>query len=175
MGYTGGQKSNPTYNSLGDHTETVDLEYDPEVTTYEELLEIFWSNHNPLQNHSRQYMCAVFYHNKEQKELAEKTLKYMQQGHSKPIVTQILEASTFYEAEIYHQKYLLQKHPALCESLGFEGTKLIQSHVATRLNGYVGGYGNTADFEKEWPQWGITVDIAKYIRPFLRLTIACDC
>ena len=58
MGYAGGTKDKPSYYSLGDHTETVDLDYDPEVTDYDKLLKMFWNNHNPTINCSRQYMSG---------------------------------------------------------------------------------------------------------------------
>ena len=58
VGYAGGTKDKPSYYSLGDHTETVDLDYDPEVTDYDKLLKMFWNNHNPTINCSRQYMSG---------------------------------------------------------------------------------------------------------------------
>ena len=72
MGYAGGKKSNPTYHDLGDHTETLQIDFDPDVITYDELLEIFWASHNPgRKSWSRQYMAAVFYHNHKQKKAIE--------------------------------------------------------------------------------------------------------
>lgn len=65
----------------------------------------------------------------------------------------------------YHQKYLLQRHPHLAAALDVDpGEDLIQSHVAARINGYIGGYGSVADFDKEWKTWGITENMAEYIR-----------
>jgi len=75
VGYTGGDKPNPTYHNIGDHAESVDIDYDPEVTDYENLLDIFWKNHNPTSFYSRQYMSAIFYHDAAQKEAAELSLK----------------------------------------------------------------------------------------------------
>merc|ERR1712026_93144 len=73
VGYAGGSKVNPSYYSLGDHTETVDLDYDPNVTDYAELLNIFWNNHDPCTKQKRQYMSAIFYHDEEQKRLLRKS------------------------------------------------------------------------------------------------------
>ena len=71
VGYAGGRLKAPTYTHIGDHTETVQVDYDPAQITYAELLEVFWQGHNPRSRpYSRQYMAAVFYHNQEQKELA---------------------------------------------------------------------------------------------------------
>ena len=83
----------------GDHTETVDIHYDPTLTSYRELLKMFWVNHDSTACHSRQYMSAIFYHNEEQKQLAEETKKEHQKTLGKPIVTRIAKAGTFYEAE----------------------------------------------------------------------------
>lgn len=69
----------------------------------------------------------------------------------------------------YHQKYLLQRHPALTNALDVEpGEELIKNHVAARINGYVGGFGTMAGFDKEWKAWGITEEMAEYIRDQIR-------
>lgn len=82
-----------------DHTETVDIEYDPNVTSYEKLLSIFWSSHDSTSCHARQYMSAVFYHDDTQKKLAEQTKAVQQKKKMRQIVTKILPAQTFYNAE----------------------------------------------------------------------------
>ena len=83
----------------GDHTETLELEYDPNCTTYKDLLKIFWKNHNPTAVHKAQYMSAIFYHNEDQKQLAEETREEHQKIVKRKIVTKILPANTFYVAE----------------------------------------------------------------------------
>ena len=99
VGYAGGTKVNPSYYSLGDHTETVDVDYDPSVTNYAELLKLFWNNHDPCTRQKRQYMSAIFYHDEEQKALAEQTMEEQKSKKSKAIATQILPATEFYVAE----------------------------------------------------------------------------
>jgi len=164
VGYAGGTKVNPTYYSMGDHTETVDVDYDPSVTNYSELLKIFWNNHDPCTKQKRQYMSGIFYHDEEQKELAFKTLDEMKAKRNKPIATEIAEAKEFYDAEDYHQKYMLQHHPWLLESLDINpGDDLIQSHVAARLNGYIGGYGSVKDFNIEAPNLGLNEKMTDYV------------
>ena len=79
----------------GDHTETIDIDYNPEETDYDTLLDIFWKNHNPTSFYSRQYMSAIFYHDEAQKEAAEQSLA----SQRRKVTTQILEAETFYNAE----------------------------------------------------------------------------
>lgn len=85
--------------SRGDHTETVDLEFDPSVVSYEELLNNFWKSHNPCSQRGTQYMSAIFYHSTKQKMLAEQTREEQQKNHVSPIVTQIVQAGPFYNAE----------------------------------------------------------------------------
>ena len=87
-----------SYHS-GDHTETMQVEYDPQQTNYTELLHLFWNNHDPTARNSPQYMSAIFYHDDEQKQLAEETMSEHQAKVSRPITTKILSAETFYNAE----------------------------------------------------------------------------
>jgi len=149
---------------MGDHTETVDVDYDPSQTNYAELLKIFWNNHDPCTRNKRQYMSAIFYHDDEQKELALKTKDEMTKQKNRPITTEIAPAKEFTDAEDYHQKYLLQHHPWLLESLDIHpGDNLIKSHVAARLNGYIGGYGNIKDFNIEAPQLGLNEKMVEYV------------
>jgi len=71
VGYAGGEKINPTYHDLENHSETIQIDYDPEKITYQQLLQIFWDNHNcKLKSFSRQYMSIVFYHNLKQRDAA---------------------------------------------------------------------------------------------------------
>ncbi|CAG2176663.1 unnamed protein product [Oppiella nova] len=163
VGYTGGTTPNPTYHKLGDHTETIDIQYDPNVTTYEKILGMFWDNHSPTQCHKRQYMSAIFYHNPHQKQLAEESMKEMQKKYAKPIQTLILPSEVFYEAEDYHQKFMLRKHQNLVNSLGLSDKQLIGSHIAGRLNGYLGHFGTFEAFNKEVDVWGITSHQKDYV------------
>jgi len=115
VGFMGGTTENPTYDEVctdkTGHAEVVQLKYDPKEVKYEKLLEIFWSIHDPTQLNRQgpdtgsQYRSVVFYHNKEQKELAEESRKKESAKYGKPVVTEILPASEFYKAEEHHQKY----------------------------------------------------------------------
>ncbi len=87
------------FSLSGDHTESIQIEYDPKVTNYSEMLKLFWQNHDSTRCASRQYMSAIFYHNDEQKRLAEETRDEKQKTLTKKIVTRITEAETFYDAE----------------------------------------------------------------------------
>lgn len=87
------------FSLSGDHTETMEVVFDPKVTSYSALLKMFWENHNPTSCVSRQYMSAIFYHSDKQKELAEESRDARQEQLAKKIVTKITKAETFYNAE----------------------------------------------------------------------------
>ncbi len=119
-GYSGGMRKNPTYHQVGTgrtgHAEVIQIEYDPKQVTYKELLEVFWKTHDPTTLNQQgndvgtQYRSVIFYHNDEQKELAEKYLKKLDESGSygAPIVTEITRFEAFYPAEDYHQNYYEQ-------------------------------------------------------------------
>jgi peptide methionine sulfoxide reductase msrA/msrB len=116
-GYTGGKEENPTYKDVSagktGHYEAIQVIYDPDKVTYGELLDAFWRHINPTDaggqfvDRGPQYRTAIFYHNDEQRQLAESAKKDLQVAgtFSEPIVTEILPFSTFYRAEEYHQDY----------------------------------------------------------------------
>ncbi|KAJ9575902.1 hypothetical protein L9F63_007214 [Diploptera punctata] len=156
VGYAGGVMENPTYRRISDHTESIDIDYDPNEITYNELLNLFWAYHDPTARTSKQYTSLIMYHDEEQKELAEKTLKEEEKKKSSYIVTKVIPAKEFYDAEDYHQKYRLQQHTSLLEAVGLNrGSKLKTSHLAARLNGYIVGFGGVAQFDSEINQIGI--------------------
>lgn len=121
VGYTGGRLVNPTYEEVctdkTGHAEAVEVEYDPEQVSYDELLNVFWNNHDPTSLNRQgpdvgiQYRSSIFFHDLKQKEIAEKSKQELDSSgkFSKGIVTEILPAPDFYKAEEYHQKYF-QKH-----------------------------------------------------------------
>ncbi|OXA58860.1 Peptide methionine sulfoxide reductase [Folsomia candida] len=151
---------------MGNHTESVDIEYDPKVTSYSNMLDIFWKNHDPTTSKcSRQYMSAIFYHNEVQKRLAKESKEQEAKKRSRPINTEILSGKDFYEAENYHQKYLLQSYPRILSQLDIEpGEQLVRSFVATRLNGYIGGYGSMKAFENELEQLALPPQVEQSIK-----------
>ena len=121
VGYTGGKLVNPTYEEvctdMTGHAEAVQIEYDPNVISYNELLDMFWKNHDPTSLNrqgpdiGKQYRSAIFFHDDEQKKIAEKSKQEIAESgrFEKPIVTEVVPAPEFYKAEDYHQKYF-QKH-----------------------------------------------------------------
>ena len=119
-GYTGGQVKNPTYEQVSHggtgHTEAVEITYDPAKVTYDQLLEHFWKNVDPLNAHRQfcdvgdQYRPAIFVHDEAQRRAAEASKAFVQQRFREPVVVQILPVSAFYRAEGYHQDYY-KKNP----------------------------------------------------------------
>ena len=173
MGYAGGEKKNPSYYSLGNHTEVISIDYDPEVLKYEDMLNLFWSAHRCDQaGYSRQYMNALFYHDNAQKKAAEASVAKAAkaQGVSLDSVkTEILPVGQFTYAEAYHQKYYLTRYGEIREFLSktyADGKSLADSTVATRLNAYLGS-GKDKDWEvfvKELDSYGLPEKIEKELR-----------
>lgn len=165
VGYSGGTKKSPTYYSLGDHTETIQIDYDPRRIWYEKLLAIFWHAHEPTrQSWSRQYMTAIFYHNEEQKRLAEESLERLQAELRSAIVTRILPATEFYTAEAYHQKYALRQDNSLMSDFAqiYPSNKdFMNSTAAARVNGYVSGYGSASEIEANVDRLGLSPQASK--------------
>jgi len=109
-------------------------------------------------------MSAIFYHNEEQKNLAKKSLEQQAKESARPIQTKILSGKDFYIAENYHQKYLLQRYPRILQQLDIgPGDQLVRSFVATRLNGYVGGYGSLKAFENELEQLSLPPQVQQSV------------
>ena len=116
VGYSGGHKINPTYEEVctgnTDHAEVVKIEYDESVITYDQILNIFFENHNPTQLNRQgpdigtQYRSSIFYLNDNQKSQAEQKINSLQENFNNNIVTEIKKATEFYIAEEYHQEYV---------------------------------------------------------------------
>jgi peptide-methionine (S)-S-oxide reductase len=146
VGYAGGTKQNPTYRDLGDHTETIQIDYDPAKITYQELLDAFWTGHDPThQSWSRQYASIIFAHNDEQRRLAEESRARVAKERGGTIHTEIVPYKGFTLAEDYHQKHALRQFAAFQEELQRiypAPGKFIASTAVARVNGYLGGEGS---------------------------------
>jgi peptide-methionine (S)-S-oxide reductase len=126
VGYAGGTKDNPTYEDVCSHetghAEVVEVEFDPAEISYDELLDVFWSSHNPTTLNrqgpdiGRQYRSVVFYHSSQQKEAAEAAKAKLEKSgrFTRPVVTGIEPAPQFWRAEEYHQRYLEKRGQAHC-------------------------------------------------------------
>jgi len=117
-GYTGGTVANPTYYQVSaggtGHAEAVQIVYDPSKVTYQQLLDVFWHNHDPFVKNRQfcdsgdQYRPAIFYHDEEQRRLAEESKQAVQARFKQPIQTEVVKAGPFYQGEEYHQDYYLK-------------------------------------------------------------------
>ena len=161
MGYAGGTIANPTYYRMGDHTETFQVDFDPTVISYANILRLFWQSHNPQRKAwSRQYMAVILYHKEAQREQAEQSKAALKTTIGRSVKTKILPLTQFYLAEDYHQKYRLQNTTLL------EEVKTIYPHMrdwvdstaAARLNGYLSGYGIAETFATDIEQLGLSMD-----------------
>ncbi|HEX9024578.1 MAG TPA: peptide-methionine (S)-S-oxide reductase MsrA [Geobacteraceae bacterium] len=126
VGYMGGVKENPTYEDVCSHTtghaEVVEVTFDPELISYDELLRIFWESHDPTQLNRQgpdvgnNYRSVIFFHSPEQAAKARESLIREEKSgrHRRPIVTRIDPAATFWRAEEYHQQYVARHGEASC-------------------------------------------------------------
>lgn len=160
VGYTGGTKKNPHYHGMGDHSESVEVDFNPHVTTYRDLLMAFWNGHNPIHKPwSRQYLSAVFYHDDTQKQLALETMAEAEQRRGAKLVTMVQPAETFYLAEDYHQKYALRCNRDLAQeflAIYPDLQQFVDSTAVSRANGFVSGYGAFTLLEDEIDQYGLS-------------------
>ena len=124
VGYTGGKTDNPTYrdvctDSTG-HAEALEVSFDPQKISYDALLDHFWKMHDPTTlnrqgpDFGAQYRSAIFFHSPEQEKAARASKERWQAQFKRPIVTQIVPATTFYKAEDYHQRYLEKRGANAC-------------------------------------------------------------
>jgi hypothetical protein len=145
---------------MGDHTEAVQVDYDPERIRYADLLSFFWESHRPAsRSWRRQYLHAIFFHDarQEKEALASKAATAQRLGAT--VRTEVLPLRAFTLAEDYHQKYLLKRESDLMRELTRiypRHADLVNSTAATRLNGYVGGYGGPDRFARDVERLGLS-------------------
>jgi peptide-methionine (S)-S-oxide reductase len=160
VGYSGGNKVNPSYYNLGDHSETVQVDFNPAEISYADLLNIFWDEHDPELAHlSRQYMSIVFFHDSEQQKEALRSKETLQQSKTLQIRTEIRPFSVFYLAEDYHQKYYLQSTPEIMKefrSFYHFDEDFRNSTAAARVNGYIAGYGTLIGLQSQLADLGLS-------------------
>ncbi|WP_394741072.1 peptide-methionine (S)-S-oxide reductase [Natronococcus roseus] len=149
VGYAGGTEPDPTYFALGDHTEVVRVVYDPELLSYEELLEAFWANHDWHSSApKRQYRSVVLAHDDDQYETASRERAAIADRTGRSPATDIERLSSFYSAEPSHQKYELRSRPTVGDELEtLYGDSFVDSTIVARLNGFVAGYGDRSHRE----------------------------
>ena len=157
---------------MGDHTETVQLDYDPQRITYAQLLDIFWKSHKPTQRSwSRQYMNAVFYHNEEQRRQALASKAAVEQKIGYAAKTEVVPVQSFTMAEDYHQKYTLKRHQVLLNEMTriYPGSRdFVDSTAVSRLNGYAGRHGAADRLSREIESFGLSDEGKKRLADLVR-------
>jgi methionine-S-sulfoxide reductase len=161
VGYAGGTTEDPTYRTIGDHTETTQIEFDPMVVAYEDLLAVFWAAHTPTKAApSRQYASLIFTHDLEQAALADDARRAVE-ARLGPVHTQIRPLERFCVAEDYHQKYRLRGNPILSREFNAmypDPADLRESTAAARINGYLDGWGTSSELEVEIASFGLSAE-----------------
>ena len=161
MGYAGGTKTDPTYYSLGGAAETVQLDFDPAEISYEELVEKFFTFHNPTYSSaaSGQYRSVIFVSDPEQERIAREVMQRVQADTKDALQTQIVSGADFHLAEDYHQKYALQNDGLLIKEFRAiypDLWDLVDSTAATRVNAYLYGEGEAEQLQGELDALGLS-------------------
>ncbi|TWT27424.1 peptide-methionine (S)-S-oxide reductase [Planomicrobium sp. CPCC 101110] len=160
VGFAGGTLTSPTYRNMGDHTETVEIDFDPAILNFEDVLLHFWRNHYPNRDNykGRQYISLLRYHNGKQEQVANKVKAQMEKELGEAIETDIAPFTGFTLAEERHQKYYLKRYPKALdqlENLYPTPDLLLNSTFAARMNGFVKGYGTREELKHEIAGWPI--------------------
>ncbi|KAA3437805.1 peptide-methionine (S)-S-oxide reductase MsrA [Rufibacter hautae] len=163
VGFAGGTTPAPTYRTLADHIETVQIEFDPEQVTFAQLLEKFFAKHTPTQEpRKRQYTSAIFYHSPEQEQGAQDAIKAAEEQFQAKVLTELIPYENFHLAEERHQKWKLRRHTEVLRELqkiypAYEAFN--NSTAVARVNGYVGGYGEQETLMEEIASLGLSVPV----------------
>ncbi|WP_192820532.1 peptide-methionine (S)-S-oxide reductase MsrA [Rufibacter sp. LB8] len=167
VGYAGGQSSDPTYRNMGDHIETVQLDFNPEIISFSKLLNIFFQHHTPTKEpRKRQYASALFYHAAAQQTQIKQAIKAAEEKFDQPILTEVLPLQGFYLAEERHQKWKLRRATAVLQELqriypDFE--KFNKSTVVARVNGYLSGFGDKGLVMEEIGSLGLSSPVQQML------------
>ena len=157
---------------MGDHTETVQIDYDPAKLSYRELLDVFWTGHDPTRrNWYRQYASIIFTHTTEQRRLAEEAKVRLADKLGSTVHTEIVAYRGFTLAEDYHQKHSLQQFPEFEEELrkAYPSQQdFLASTAVARVNGYLGGEGSYAVLLQELDGLGLSPGRKKSLRELVQ-------
>jgi peptide-methionine (S)-S-oxide reductase len=164
VGYTGGTTADPTYRRMGDHTEAFQVDFDPAVISYDKLLDVFWSDHDPAGSQgSTQYAHVAFWRDEEQRAAIAGSRRAVEDrlGPDKSVTTQVVPLERFYLAEDYHQKYRLRNTVPLAREFGAmfgsDEAALRNSTAAARVNGFIDGRdADSADLATEIGTYGLS-------------------
>lgn len=177
VGYCGGTEDHPTYRRIGDHSETVEIDYDPRVLRYEDLLDVFFASHDPAwPAYSVQYRSAVFYRTDEERIAAEAAVE-RRRADVGPVFTSVEPFARFWRAEAYHQKYRLRQHHRIHEEFAVmldDDDRFVDSTAVARVNGWLDGCGAPEQIERELPLTGLDTEarseVMAYAMPSARMS-----
>ena len=148
----------PTYHALGNHTEALQVDFDPSQISFKDIVNTFWRSHNPIgPARSSQYKSAIWYANQSQLDVIQSTVQPLIAKYERELTTEVQPLGIFYNAEDYHQKYSLQRFANLMQTFNAMYPKFqdfIDSTAAARLNGFAAGHGDKALFEEEKQSYG---------------------
>lgn len=160
MGYAGGSSPSPSYHAIGDHSESIQIDFNPDMISYGDLLNEFLAAHDPsVHAYSRQYASLIHVHDEAQRAAAEQAIADHHARTGKAVFTQIVPLSVFTLAEDYHQKYQLRQTRAVeveFEALYPDYRALANSTAAMRVNAYAGGYLPLDGLAAEAPSLGLS-------------------
>ena len=162
VGFAGGTVNKPTYRQMGDHTETVQIDFDPSIFSFERMIRTFWAHHTSTHRvtyKERQYMSILFYHNQEQKRTINKVKKELEAERKETIETEIQPFTAFTLAEPRHQKYHLKRFKKAADMLtrSFPSEAcFMNSTVIARLNGFVKEYSTLQTIIEEMMLWDMS-------------------
>ena len=162
MGYAGGHKANPTYHALGDHTEVLQVWFDPDRLGYDALLQIFWDRHDPTSpRRSTQYRPLIIAVDDAQRRAAQASRDDLETRLGERVTTEVVSDRPFYPAEGYHQKWRLRRHTAVLEDLQAcfpTEAEMLASAAAAKLNAFIGGRGDPDGLAQLLPKLGLSAE-----------------
>jgi peptide methionine sulfoxide reductase msrA/msrB len=162
VGYAGGTTESPSYQMIGDHTETIEIDYDPAVISYRKLIEIFFDRHDPHSPaYSTQYASLILYQNEKQHKTALAVKNELEVENGREIQIVIKKLDHFYLAEDYHQKYRLQQQRNFknyyLDQMSMK--QFINSPAVTKANGYISGSGERVNIIKNIGKLGLSTEL----------------
>lgn len=177
VGYAGSDSQNPTYKDMRGHTECVQVDYDPTVVSYAELVDLVLGEYNAASSPtSGQYAHVVLASDAEELEIARERARAMSEKRGRPVVTRIDRLDRFWPAEDYHQKWYLRRDGAITAEframLGDDEEALRESTSAMKVNGYLAGSGTQAQLAREIDQLGLSDDARARLKSRVRDTAA---
>jgi peptide-methionine (S)-S-oxide reductase len=167
VGYCGGTTPAPTYHNLGDHSETVEIDYDPSRISYRDLLDVFFQSHTPTYPaYSAQYRSAVFYRTPEEREEAEEAIEAASSAVGR-LYTAVEPFRIFHSAEDYHQKHTLRRYADLTKEfrhLLLSERDFVDSTAVTRVNGWLSGCATAEQLDRELALTGLSERAQEAVR-----------